>query len=154
MLLVVAQAQLVALHTKALNYHTKRAYVLQSLEKLAYRLMSEQLTKQQTCCLAKELNPNEVINLLKKQQEGCFISDDKLTYIYLKEYLGQFNCLHSTVNGHIYSTKHWRLTIAALTSPHPFVLQLRFATLAPFSPEICKSTLMISPGILSWRYLT
>ena len=154
MLLVVAQIDLVTLHTKALNYHTKRAYVLQSLEKLAYQLMNEQLEKQQAGCLAKELNPNEVINLLKKQQEGCFISDDKLTYIYLKEYLGPFNCLQSALNGHLYSTKHWRLTIAALISPHPFVLQLRFATLAPLSSEICKSTLMISPGILSWRYLT
>jgi hypothetical protein len=153
MLLLVAQAELITLHYKTFNHYTKHAYVLHYLEKIASRLINKQNIGYQSDCLIEEIDPNTVITLLKNQKKGCVIADNKFTYIYLNEYLGQFNCLRSRVNGVAYSTRHWRLTIALLAS-QSFFLQLRIATLAPLTPEVCKTTLTISPGILSWRYLT
>ncbi|MGQ3888218.1 hypothetical protein ACQUW5_04180 [Legionella sp. CNM-1927-20] len=153
-LLLLAQIELITLHQKAHNQFITRAQVLQHLENLAFQLVDKINYKGGSLpCVIDKLDPNKVINLVKKQQGGCFITDSKFTYNYVIEYLGPFNCIRIKSNSDTYPTNQWRLTIALLSS-QTSILQLRFANINFLKFKNCKQQVIIKPGILSWRYLT
>lgn len=84
---------------------------------------------------------------------GCTLVEGKHEYRYELEDLGVFPCLPIKVNNVVYSSRHWRITVAAI-QPNPVILQLRIATIAGVAQ--CDGALphTIRPGVLSWRKLT
>ncbi|WP_419420425.1 hypothetical protein ACNVED_03755 [Legionella sp. D16C41] len=152
-LLLLAQIELVNLSQKSLNQFIIHEQALHFLETIALRVTNQlSQLKQNTSCVTKSLEPNDVINSLKKQQLGCLKLDKTFTYRYLAEYLGKFNCIRIKLKEKTYATEHWRLTIALL-KPQVFILQLRVAQVTDYS-KACKQPVIIESGVLSWRYLT
>ncbi|WP_165482638.1 hypothetical protein [Legionella gresilensis] len=156
MLLLLAQIELINLHQKAQNQFIIRTQLLQHLENIAFQLIDKinHHNASSLPCIIDKIDPNKVINLVKNQQVGCFITDNNYTYNYVVEDLGLFNCIRiKDHNGGIYPTNQWRLTIA-LQEAQTSILQLRFANINSLKLKKCKQPVIIESGILSWRNLT
>ena len=150
-LLVVSQMQNVFLYHKSLNQLVQKHQIFYQLEVEANKLAHLDTTLIPQICFTQQINPNEVVALLKRKQ-GCILISEKKTFIYLIENLGLFPCLQARFNKTTYSTRHLRITIMADDNKSPDFLQLRIAQLATL--EACEDNELkrIKIGLLSWRY--
>ena len=119
---------------------------LHQLEAIAYRLAARTVASN---CLMKEVNPNEMIQIVL--HEGCVLKERGSEYTYLVDDLGVFTCLQRILGKNRYSTHHWIITVAKKNTI-PVILQLRIAKpvqLLPCDGEVRR----LRGPVLSWRYL-
>lgn len=150
-ILILSQIQILAMDNKALNQLEASEQGLYQLETIAAQLAYRTDWPLSVDCISSEKDPNEVIQLLEKQQ-GCSLTKDKLLYRYWIEELGVFPCLQVSSEKGIYSTEHRRITVLA-NSQNNNLVQLRLAN--PVALEVCKEpySVQIKPGLISWREL-
>ncbi|KTC99386.1 hypothetical protein [Legionella erythra] len=149
MLLVLSQQQLVWLYQQSLNRLIHKHQSLHAMEKQLRFILDKGLLRKGRACLLHSDDVNQVINRLL-QGQGCLYVAKESSYRYFVEELGVFSCMQHVAENRLYSTHHWRLTMASADRE---ILQIRFAQLVAEQPCKLQSPVFIKPGLLSWRFL-
>lgn len=149
MLLVLSQQQLVWLYQQSLNRLLHKHQAIHVMEKQLKTIIKKGLLRKWPACLLHSDDANQIMDQLV-QGRGCLYVAKGSSYRYFVEELGVFACMQHVAENRLYSTHHWRLTMASADRE---ILQVRFAQLVAEQPCKSPSRLFIKPGILSWRFL-
>lgn len=148
-MLLLSQMQMVLLYYRFTNQLITRHFVFRVLESEVYKRMKS--GHWEAACTREGDDANAVLVALKNQQ-GCPLDIEAQRYNLFIENIGVVACVQAVVKDKLYSTQHWRITIAAAETQQ--ILQLRFATLSKLIPCTGEQRTFIHPGVLSWRYLS
>lgn len=150
MLLVLSQLQMLWLYRKSLNQLLHKHQVIHLMENHIKRVAAELTSHPRRACLFAMDQANAAIADVL-QGKGCVYAAEGMQFHLVIEDLGTVACLQHVAENRLYSTYHWRITMA---SAEHDILQIRYASLVP--EQVCSSTTRayIKPGVMSWRFLT
>ena len=145
-MLVLSLLQSVFLYIKSSNLVMANHQVFHQMEDLANTL---DLTN--AACVVRDKNPNQLVDMLSANQ-GCVMVEGRRQYRYVLEELGLYPCLQILMDGTLYGSQHWLVTLASMQPPN-MILQLRMAR--PAETHACELSTMprIYSGVVSWRKL-
>ena len=151
--LILAQLEMVLLHQKASTQFFTGQQSRHNLEQIAWEIMdSFRPNEQLNCTIMAFQNPNSAMTYLKSKR-ACSVTRNKTTVDFLIEDLGVESCLQVFVNKVLYSTRHWRLTLAEEGAVSDY-LQIRVAELSDLERCSNKTALRIRAGLMSVRFGT
>jgi len=113
--------------------------------------ISKTLDMRSAACVVQDKNPNQLIEMMSMNQ-GCLIVEGNHQYSYLLDDQGRYPCLQIEVDGILYGSQHWLLTIASMQPPN-IILQLRVAKAIDTAQCELPMVHQIHAGVLSWRKL-
>ena len=149
-MLALAQLEMLMNYQKALQAIALKHTHRRMLEQLAAAILQENIPL--GCVRPRAVSPDDSAMLLN-EGSTCHLQQHHKIYDYVFENLGIQPCLQIRHHPTVFSTQHWRLTLAARDHRN-LILQIHYIQSAPYQRCSDENAIIWTfEGVKSWRMI-